>query len=99
MHDQHKTLPTARVQKKRVTIPAVWIVPLAAALVAGYLVFDRVRQYGPTITISFADGAGLRTGQTRILYRGVQVGEVSSVGLTEDGSRVIVQARLNRFAL
>jgi paraquat-inducible protein B len=76
----------------------LWVVPLAAAVVAGYLVYHRVQQSGPTITIRFKDGMGLRTGQTPVKYRGVTVGEVAGIELSKDQQYVLVEARLQRSA-
>jgi paraquat-inducible protein B len=90
-------LPKARVRRRR--LPSVaWLVPLLALLVAGYLVWDRLRERGPEISISFADGAGVRVGVTPVMYRGVQVGEVTGVGLTESHDKALVRVRLKRSA-
>lgn len=77
---------------------AVWVVPVIAAVVAGYLVFDRVRNLGPEITIRFKDGGGVKIGQTPVKYRGVPVGQVTAVELSEDRQWVAVKARLQRSA-
>ncbi|MDD5328920.1 MAG: MlaD family protein [Sulfuricella sp.] len=89
-------LPSAKVRRTKWTVPVIWVVPLVAAVVAGYLVFDRVREYGTTITIRFKDVSGLKTGRTPIKYRGVNIGEVTDVELSEDRRQVLVKARLRR---
>ena len=90
-------LPKAKLRRKRPWLHAwVWIVPLVAAAVAGYLIVDRLRQFGPEITIQFRDGNGLRVGQTPIKYRGVQVGEVTGVVVSEDREHVLVKVRMQR---
>ena len=89
-------LPKAQVRRRRPWLQLMWVVPLVAAAVAAWLVYDRVRQYGPEITIQFRDGGGLRTGQTPIKYRGVQVGEVTRLEVSEDGEHVLVKARMQR---
>src|SRR6185295_9505109 len=76
----------------------VWVIPLIAIVVAGEIVVERVREWGPEITITFADGGGLRVGQTPIKYRGVQIGEVVDVDLAEDYRKVRVKARLKQSA-
>jgi paraquat-inducible protein B len=91
-------IPRARVRRRSHWIHAMWIVPIVAAAVAGWLMWDRMRTMGPTITIEFRDGGGLRPGQTPIKYRGVQVGEVSGVDLNDDHTKVLVRARLLRGA-
>lgn len=90
-------LPKAKVRRRRL-FRLIWVVPVVALAVAAYLVFQRMRDLGPQISIRFNDGAGLRVGQTPIKYRGVVVGEVTRIGLTEDHKQVIVRARLLRQA-
>jgi paraquat-inducible protein B len=88
-------LPRARVRRRRV-LRLVWIVPAMALAVAAYLVFHRMQEYGPEITVSFADGGSLRVGQTPLRYRGVQIGEVSGIALSKDEKRALVRIRLTR---
>ena len=92
-------LPRARVRRKRSwLLHAFWIVPIVALAVAGWLVAQRLRAYGPEITIEFRDGSGLRPGQTPVKFRGIYVGEVSGLDLTPDHQHVLVRARLQRKA-
>jgi paraquat-inducible protein B len=91
-------LPKAKVKRSRWRFPVVWVVPAIAAIVAGYLVYGRLEQLGPKITIRFKDGNGLKTGQTPIKYRGVQIGEVTAVELSPDQQAAVVRARLQRSA-
>jgi len=91
-------LPRARPRPRRWLFPVVWVVPIAAALVAGYLVYDRVHDQGPMITIEFEDGSGLQADQTEVKYRGVPVGRVMAVDLSPDHLHAIVQVRLRRSA-
>jgi paraquat-inducible protein B len=95
--DAKSDLPRARVTRSR-WARVVWVVPLVAAFVAGFLIYDRISEYGPEVTIRFRDASGIKVAQTPILYRGVQVGEVKDVRLSEDYRRVEVKARLKRSA-
>lgn len=90
--------PKAKVRERKWKFPVVWVVPLVAAIVAGYLVYERVREFGPEITIQFRDATGLRAGQTPIRYRGVQIGEVTALELSKDRQHALVKARLRRSA-
>jgi paraquat-inducible protein B len=91
-------LPAARVRPRRWTFAIVWVVPLVAAMVAGYLVWSRLQEVGPTITIRFRDGGGVKAGQTELRYRGVPVGEVVAVELSRSREQVLVRTRLRRSA-
>jgi len=96
--DATEDLPQARVSNRRRFPSIVWLLPVVAVVVTGFLVYDRIKEFGPTITIRFKDGSGIRTGQTPIKYRGVPIGEVTSLGLSDDQKHVLVRARLERSA-
>src|SRR5580765_8996985 len=89
-------LPKARIRRRHAWLQVMWVVPITAAAVAAWLVLDRMREYGPEITIQFRDGSGLKEGQTPIRYRGVQVGEVRRLEVSQDRDSVLVKARLRR---
>lgn len=88
-------LPRARVRRRRL-FRLVWVVPLVALGVAAYLVWQHVRTLGPEIAIRFDDASGLRVGQTPLIYRGVQIGEVAAVELTDDRRQALVRVRLHK---
>jgi paraquat-inducible protein B len=90
-------LPKATLRRNRL-FHIAWVVPIVAAAVAGWLVWEHLRTFGPEVTIQFDQGAGLRIGQTPVKYRGVPVGEVTGVELSKDHKHVLVTARLRRSA-
>lgn len=89
--------PAPRVSR-RPTLPLVWIVPLVALAVGGWMVFREFRHRGPEITIEFADGAGVKAGATVLEHKGVPVGMVRAVELKPDFSGVAVRLRLEQAA-
>ena len=90
-------LPKARIRRRRL-FRLVWVVPVIALAVAAYLVWQHMRSIGPEIAIRFGDASGLRVGQTPINYRGVQIGEVTRIELSDDHKQALVKARLHRSA-
>lgn len=84
---------TAKIQGKR-GFSIVWIVPMVALLIGGWLALKAIREKGPTITITFVNAEGLEAGKTKIKYRDVNVGQVEQVTLSKDGSYVIATAKL-----
>jgi pimeloyl-ACP methyl ester carboxylesterase len=92
-------LPTANVRKNRRRFSMIWIVPLVAVISAGILVYDRIHEWGPQITIRFKDASGVRTGQTQVKYRGIPIGDVSAIELSRDQRHAIVKVRLQRSVL
>jgi paraquat-inducible protein B len=92
-------LPQAStVRSKRFRISIVWIIPLLAAVVAIGIAIQRVRNEGPTITITFKGAAGIEAGKTFIKYKDVTIGQVTTVQLTDDYSKVVVTAQIAKHA-
>jgi len=76
----------------------VWIVPIVAALVGGFVALKNIWEHGPTITIRFLSGEGIEANKTRIKHKAVDIGTVKSVGLSPDHKTVIVTAEIDRNA-
>jgi paraquat-inducible protein B len=82
--------------KKSVSI--VWIVPLVAVLIGGWLAYKAITEKGPTITITFKSAEGLEAGKTKIKFKDVEVGQVEEIHLSPDLSQVMVTAQLTKDA-
>ena len=76
----------------------VWLVPIIAILFGAWVGIQALRERGPTITISFKSGEGIEARKTKIKYKNVDIGEVRTVTLSDDRTRVIVTAALSREA-
>ena len=88
--------PTASVRRSRISW--VWLIPVVAALVAGFLAWRTLQDQGPQITITFRSGDGLVAGQTRVRYKAVELGQVESVRLSPDIQDVVVTVRMRKEA-
>ncbi len=84
--------------RRRVRFQAIWLVPLVAVLIAGYLAYDAISSRGPTITISFASADGLQAGTTKVRHKAVELGVVDTIRLSEDQSHVEVVVKMRREA-
>ncbi len=62
--------------KSRRTVQLVWLIPLVAALVGGWLAVKSILDKGPVITITFKTAEGLEAGKTKIKYKDVEIGQV-----------------------
>jgi paraquat-inducible protein B len=74
----------------------IWGIPLAAVAIVIWLVLRAVTSRGIPVTIAFDDAAGLKAGDTRVVYRGLSVGEVRSVSLEADGVHVTARVDMDR---
>ena len=89
---QLKGVPEADIRTQQRRISIVWLVPLVAVVIGGWLVYKAISEKGPTITITFKSADGLEAGKTKIKYKDVEVGRVDSIVLSKDLSHVIVKA-------
>ncbi len=74
----------------------VWIIPLVAALVGGWLAYKTISEAGPSITITFNNGEGLEAGKTKVKYKSVEIGTVETVRISENLSQVVVTAKMDK---
>jgi paraquat-inducible protein B len=90
-------LPQAEVQRKK-QISIVWLIPIVAVLIGGWLAYKGLSEKGPTVTITFESAEGLEAGKTKVKYKDVTIGEVRTIHFSADLSRVIVTAVLVKEA-
>ena len=92
-------VPTAVPRKPGVRwLQPVWIIPIVAALIGGWLALQHFLDRGPTITIHFRTAEGLEAGKTRIKYKDVDVGIVRHITIDADRSGVEVKAEMVKQA-
>nr|WP_314487786.1 MlaD family protein [uncultured Pseudomonas sp.] len=92
-------LPTAKTRPAS-NWSAIWILPLIALLIGGWLAFQAYRDAGVEIQVRFKTGEGIVADKTEIMYKGMSVGKVKSLILDEEGSNtgVIATIEMNRAA-
>lgn len=90
-------LPQADVQSKR-QISIVWLIPIVAVLIGGWLAYKGLSEKGPMVTITFESAEGLEAGKTLVKYKDVKIGQVGSIRFNADLSRVIIKAELVKEA-
>ena len=67
------TLPSPIIKRMRWPFPLIWIVPVVAAIAAGFYFREFFQARAETVTVSFNDGSGLEGGQTSVRHHGVEV--------------------------
>ena len=88
-------MTTPIIEKKRGISP-VWILPLLALLIGGWLAYKAFTEKGPVITITFETAEGIEPLKTKIKYKDVEVGQITHVAFGEDLSHVILTAELDK---
>jgi paraquat-inducible protein B len=63
----------------------VWSIPLVALLIVAYLGVAAFRHRGQTVTVTFARADGARPGESKVLYQGVDAGQLLKIEPNKDG--------------
>ena len=95
--ENREDLPEPRL-KTRQRLSAVWLIPLVAALIGAWLAVKAYTSRGPTITISLQSAEGLEQGHSKVKYKDVEIGKVTTIDLSDDYSRGLVTVELTKNA-
>ena len=91
-------VPEAVVHTRKHHISIVWLVPIVALIIGGWLAYKALSEKGPVITIAFLTAEGLEAGKTQIKYKNVEVGKVEAIDVSDDLSHVVVTAEMVKDA-
>ena len=72
----------------------VWAIPLIALGIVGYLGVEAMLNRGETITVTFDRAAGARAGETKVLYQGVEAGQLIKIEPNKDGRSLDFKLRM-----
>ena len=87
-------VPQAVIDDEHKGFPVVWLLPLVAVIIGGWLIYKTVSETGPSITISFMTAEGIQAGKTKVKFKDVEVGNVEDVVFSEDLTRIIVHVSM-----
>jgi len=83
------------VQKSKVGL-VIWMIPLLALIVGGWLLYSYYSKVGPLITITFKSSGGLEPKVSAIKFRDVKVGIVEKVKILKKSDGVKVYVRVHK---
>ncbi|MEA3275588.1 MAG: MlaD family protein [Pseudomonadota bacterium] len=78
----------------RSRVSMVWLIPVVALLIGGWLAYKTFSEQGPRISIQFKTAAGLQAGKTKVKFKDVEVGTVTAIHVSADLKTVTVAAEL-----
>lgn len=86
-------LPKARVRPAS-NWSAIWVLPLIALLIGGWLGWRAYNEAGIEIQVFFASGEGIQAGKTEVIYKGMPIGKVIALELDDSGKQRGVRATI-----
>lgn len=77
---------------------AIWVLPLIALLIGGWLAWRAYSEAGIQVELVFASGEGIQAGKTELMYKGMAVGKVTAISLdsSDDKRGVLAQVEVNK---
>ncbi len=85
-----------KIQKRSIHL-IVWLVPLIALIIGGWMLYRYYSNLGPQIQITFQSSGGLEPKHSYVKFREVKVGRVERIEILKKGVRVY--ARVNKDIL
>jgi len=79
---------------RRSSVSVVWLIPLVALAIGGWLAYKTFSEQGPTVEIRFKTAAGLEAGKTKVKFKDVDIGQVTTIDVNPDLQTVTVTAQL-----
>jgi len=93
-----KQIPKIEESTKFNFITSIWIVPLMALFIAGWLAYQYFANRGPEINIIFPKNEGLVAGKSVVKFKNVPIGKVTNISIKKDIEGVIVSIRMDSKA-
>ena len=77
---------------------AIWVLPLIALIIGGWLGWRAYSETGIEIQVRFESGEGIQANKTEVVYKGMSVGKVKALKLDDEGSSkgVIATIEMNK---
>lgn len=93
-----KPIGAAPVIKQRRSMSIVWVVPLVAIIIGGWLAYKSITEKGPLISVSFQTANGLEAGKTKVKFKNVEVGVVETIAIAPELDHVELKIRMKKGA-
>ena len=86
------------VARRRSPISLIWIVPLVAVAIGIGLAVSAILHRGPEIELQFASADGLEVNKSKLKYKEVAIGTITTISLSEDRHSVKVAVQIDKRA-
>ena len=93
MTDQPDAVPAA-IKTRRVS--PIWLLPVVAFLIVIWLVWKTMDDAGVKVQVRFDSGRGIKQGKTEVRHKGLVVGRVQKLSMTDDLTGVLVEIEMDK---
>lgn len=96
MIDDLESFAEEPLNSRRRGLSLIWVIPLTALLIGAWIAWLNWSKRGPEIQIIFQDVEGLEEGKSKVRFRSLDIGKVTSLTLTEDHQQVVATAEMKK---
>ncbi len=86
---------TTEIRKKKGISP-IWILPVVALLIGGWLLYKGINEKGVEVVVHFKSAEGITPGKTKVVYKGIPVGIVREVRVDPGMDSVSILIEMDR---
>ena len=90
-------ISTADVKHKSKRFSAIWVIPIVAAVIGGWMVFNNLLHEKPVVEVTFKSAAGIEAGKTLVKLRDVTIGKVIKVKHADDLATIVVTLQFDEI--
>jgi len=87
---------TKPIVKEKSGFNPIWILPLVALLIGGWLLYRSIQDAGIEISVRFEDASGITPNKTRVMYKGIPVGVVRDLVVSRELKSVDVIIEMDK---
>ena len=91
-------IPDALVEPPK-GFPIVWLLPFIALLLGGWWFYQALLDAPEEIQIQFPSATGIVVDKTEVRFKGISIGQVKGLAISEDLQSVEVKVEINRRAV
>ncbi len=91
-------METPLVKTKKKGISPIWILPIIALMIGGWLLYDSYKNAGIDIVVHFPDAEGITIGKSEVIYKGISIGVVRDITVDPNVDSVSLHIEIKRVA-
>ena len=91
-------METPVVKKKKKGISPIWILPIIALMIGGWLLYDSYKNAGIDIVVHFPDAEGITIGKSKIIYKGISIGVVRDITVDPKVNSIALHIEIKKIA-
>ena len=82
--------------KKKKGLSPIWILPVIALIIGGWLLFKGIRAAGIDIVVHFESGEGITVGKTQVILKGIPIGIVRGKDIHPEMNSVTLKIEMDK---